>query len=200
MHKASLGAHVGRRQTRQNRVLQLARDTTTGRHKGRKGRVIVVGALEHPGHGVRDIVDTRAGEALLPQYGDRFVQIAATVFEVGSWSAHLGDKAAEPLGNRVARPGVGHGDPNTVDAVEREGLWSELMVMGITGQDGHNLARAQANTDVDHPDEAVTKGSLAQGRAPEHTDRFDTDDRESHDPIDDGLRAWRFLDAKSPRE
>src|SRR5881628_1819517 len=40
----------------------------------------------------------------------------------------------------------------------REGIWSELMVMGVTGQDSHNLTGAQANADVDHPDEAVTKG------------------------------------------
>ena len=84
--------------------------------------------------------------------------------------------------------------------LQREGTWRELMVMGITGQDGQHLARAQANTDVEHPDQAIGKGRLAQGQALERTGRFDAHDAESHDPIDDGLRARRFLDAKSPRE
>ena len=73
-----------------------------------------------------------------------------------------------------------------------------LVGMGITGQDGQKLACAQANTDVDHPEKAVGKGRLAQGQPLERTGRFDADDAEPHDPIDDGLRAWRFLDAKSP--
>ena len=67
MHETGFGTHGGRRQTRQHRVLECARDTTTGRHKGLEGWVILVGALEHPGHGVRDIVDTRAGQPVLSQ-------------------------------------------------------------------------------------------------------------------------------------
>lgn len=84
--------------------------------------------------------------------------------------------------------------------LQREGTGGVLMVMGITGQDGHHLACAQANTDVEHPDEAVCKGCLSQGQAFEHTGRFDPDDRESHDPIDDGLWARCFVDAKGPSE
>jgi hypothetical protein len=72
--------------------------------------------------------------------------------------------------------------------------------MGITGQDGQQLACAQANTDVEHPDEAVRKGRLTQGQAPTPASRFDAHYGESHDPVDDGLRAWRSLDAKSPGE
>jgi hypothetical protein len=74
------------------------------------------------------------------------------------------------------------------------------MVMGITGQDRQPLPRAQANTEVEHPDEAVGKGRRAQGQALERPGRFDPDEAESHDPIDAGLRAWRFLDAKSPHQ
>ena len=74
------------------------------------------------------------------------------------------------------------------------------MVMGIKGQDGQDLARAQANADVDHPDQAVGKGRLAQGQALEAAGRFNADDRESYHPIDDGLRARCFLDTKSPSE
>ena len=83
----------------------------------------------------------------------------------------------EQLGNGFARPGIRHADPNTVDMLQREGAWSELMVLGITGQDGQYLARAQANTDVDHPDQAIGKGRLAQGQALEAAGRFDADDR-----------------------
>ena len=128
------------------------------------------------------------------------MQVAATVFEVGGRAAHHGDEAAEQLGNRVARPGISHGDPNTVDTVQRESTGSAVMVMGVNSQDGQNLARAQANTEIDQPDEAVTKGCLRQGQAPQHTGGIDADDRESYHPINDGLRARCFLDAKSPRE
>ncbi len=47
MHKAGLGAHGGRRQARQEGVLELARDPTTGRHKTLEGRVVLVIAFEH---------------------------------------------------------------------------------------------------------------------------------------------------------
>ena len=47
------------------------------------------------------------------------------------------------------------------------------MVLGIDGQNGQYLARAQANTDVDHPDEAIGEGRLAQGQDLECTGRFD---------------------------
>ena len=46
-HKAGCGADCGRRQTRQQRGLEVARDAATGGHKGRKGGVIVGGTLEH---------------------------------------------------------------------------------------------------------------------------------------------------------
>ena len=161
MHKAGFGADCGRRQTRQNRVLELTRDASTSRQKGLTGRVSVVGALEHPGDGVRDIVDARAGQPLFSQEGDGFVQVAATVFEGRGRTAHDGEKASEQLGNDFACPGIRDGNPNTVDPLQREGIWSALMVMGVTGQDRHNLPGAQANAAVDHPDEAVTQGRQA---------------------------------------
>ena len=61
------------------------------------------------------------------------MEIAATVFEVGNWPAHLGDETTEQLGNRFASPGIRHAAPNTVDMLQREGTWSALMVMGIKG-------------------------------------------------------------------
>jgi hypothetical protein len=87
-----------------------------------------------------------------------------------------------------------------VDTVQREGTWREVMVRGITGSDGQYLARTQAQTEVEQPDQAVGKGRLAQRQALEAAGRFNPDDAESHDPIDDGLRARGFLEAKSPSE
>ena len=104
--------------------------------------MLLIGALEHPGHGVRDIVDARAGQSLLPQDGNGFVEIAAPVFEGGGRATHPGDEAVEQRGNRVARPGIRHRDAETVDPVQREGARHELMVRGIYGQHGQNLARA----------------------------------------------------------
>ena len=74
------------------------------------------------------------------------------------------------------------------------------MVMGIPGQDGQHFTRAQANADIDHPDEAIGKGGLAEGEAPKGAGRLEAHDREPDHPIDDGVRAWCFLDAKNPRE
>src|SRR5713101_3453435 len=137
MHTSGLGLDVGRRQTRQQGVLACARDTTTGRQKSRKARMLLVDALEHARHGVREIVDTRAGQPMLTQYGHSLVEIAAPVFAVGGRAAHLGDETTEQLGNRVACPGIRHRAPNTVDTVQREGPWREVMGMGLTGQEDH---------------------------------------------------------------
>src|SRR5712692_3831670 len=71
-----------------------------------------------------------------------------------------------------------------------------MMVMDINGQDGQDFTCAQANTAIDHPDEAVGKGGLAQREAPKGAGRVETHDGEPEDPIDDGLRARRFVDAQ----
>jgi hypothetical protein len=121
----------------------------------------LVGALAHPGHGVRAIVEARARQPVLIQDGDRFVQLAATLFEVGTWAAQLGDEALEHRRDGGARPRIRHRDPKTVDMRQREGTGAVLMVMGILGQDGQHLACAQVKTEGEHPDEAVRKGRLA---------------------------------------
>jgi hypothetical protein len=200
MHKAGCGAHVWRRHTRQKRVCACARDTTTGRQKGLEGRVSVGGALAHPGYGMRDIVDARAGQCSFTQQGDVVVPVAATVFAGGGRRAHHGEEAAEQCGNRVARPGIRHAAPTTVDTLQTQRPWSELMVMGLNGQDGHNLARAQANAALDHPEEAVAQGGLEQGHAPQHASGVDADDRESSHPMDEGVRTRGFRDAEGPRQ
>src|SRR5712691_6450215 len=124
------------------------------------------------------------------------MQLAAAVFEVGGRAAHHRYEAPEQLSNRVARPGGGYRYPYTADTVDRESTGSALMVMGVTGQHGQNLSGTQANADIDHPDEAVTKGGLAQRRASKHAGGVDADEGESYHPVDDRLRARRFVDAK----
>jgi len=42
MHKAGFGAHFGRRQTRQDRLFDVARDAPTGGHNGLEGWMVVV--------------------------------------------------------------------------------------------------------------------------------------------------------------
>lgn len=200
MQQAGVGAHSGRHHTRQQRGLACARDTATGRHQGRTGRGIWVDALAPPSHSVRDIVEARAGQPVRLQSGDRLVPSAATVFAGGGRAAHHGDEAAEPRGHRVARPGISHGDPQTVDTVQSERTGSAWMVMGVNSQDGHNRARAQAKTAIEPPDEAVTTGCLRPGQAPQHAGGIDADDREASHPMHDGLRARCVLEAKSPRE
>src|SRR5712692_12114461 len=71
-----------------------------------------------------------------------------------------------------------------------------MMVMDINGQDGQDFTHAQANTAIDHPDEAVGKGGLAQREAPKGAGRVETHDGEPDDPMDDGLRARLFVDAQ----
>src|SRR5712691_5087240 len=122
------------------------------------------------------------------------------VFEVGGRATHLGDEAVEQGGNRVARPGLRYRDADTVDPVQREGARYELMVMGVSGQHSQNLACAQANTDIDQPDQAVAQGGLAQRQALQQAGRLGADHRKARHPIDHGLRTRGFLDAQRPSE
>jgi len=202
MHQAGCGAYVRWRQTRQHRGRACARDPPTGRHKGRACRGILREALAHPGHGVRAIVATRAAQslALLTQSGNGLLPSAAPVFAGGGRASHGSEAAAAPRGKRLARPGIRHAAPETVDRLQGEGPWSAGRGMGLTGQDGQHLARAQAHTAVDHPAEAVRTGGRTQGQALEHASRCDAHSGASHDPSDEGLRAGRLLDAKDPRE
>jgi len=141
--------------------------------------MVWVEALEHPGHGVRAIVEARACSAWRLQQGDGSLQLTATVFEGGGWATHHRDEAPAQVGHRVARPGGGSRYPETADTVYREGTGSELMVMGVTGQHGQNLAGPHAHAEIDHPHEAMTKEGLAQGHASEHAGGVDADECES---------------------
>ncbi len=92
--------------------------------------MVLVRALEHAGSRMGDIINARARQAVFGQHVDGFVQIAPPVFEGGSGAAQLGDEPLEHLGNRVAGPGIGHGDGDAVDVGERRGTVHEMMVMG----------------------------------------------------------------------
>ena len=59
------------------------------------------------------------------------MQLTASIFEIGRWSAHLSDEPLKHLGNGFARPGLGHRDPNAVDMRERGSTVNEVIVMGI---------------------------------------------------------------------
>jgi hypothetical protein len=198
IHTAGFRADFGRYQTRQNGVLEVARDAPTGGHKGLKGGVSVGGALAHRGHGVSNVVDARAGQAFLLQEGDGFAQIPAPVFAVGGRAAQLGDEAAEQVGNRFTCLGIGYGDSQTVDPVESKSPGRQGMVLGVNGQDGQHLAHTQTNADIHHPDEARTAGGRVQGAALQQASGIAADQRESRDPIDDRLRTRGFRDA-TPR-
>ena len=66
------------------------------------------------------------------------------------------------------------------------------MVRGIEGHNSENLARAQAHTALDEPEEAMAEGRLAQGQAAWAARGLDADDGESHDPLDAGVRTRRL--------
>ena len=97
------------------------------------------------------------------------MQIAAVVFEIGGGATHGGDESLEEVGNGITVPGGGHGNPDTVDLAQSGRLGLTLMVMGIEGQHGKNLARSQANADIDHPNEPIAKGGTVQRQAPQGT-------------------------------
>jgi hypothetical protein len=71
-----------------------------------------------------------------------------------------------------------------------------MMGMGIDGHDDSYLARAQANTAIDHPEQAVADGRLVQGHTPQETSGLQADHGEADDPVDDGVRTRCSLDAK----
>ena len=71
-----------------------------------------------------------------------------------------------------------------------------LMMMGIEGSHSKHLARTQANADIDHPDEAIGKGSLIEGHAPHGPGRVDADDRQPDHPMEDRLRTRCLADTE----
>jgi hypothetical protein len=197
-HEAGLGAHGGRRHARQECVLELARGPATRRHQALEGRMGLGGALEHAGGGMGEIVKARAAQTVVLEQGGRFLESAAAVFEGGSGATHLGHEAFEPLGKRCSRPGISHRHAHTVDMAQSGSTTDEPMMMGLPGQHGEHLARAQPDAAIDQPDEAVGKGGLLQGHAPHGAGRIDAHDGAPDHPMDDRVRPRGFLDPERP--
>ena len=66
--------------------------------------------------------------------------------------------------------------------------------MGLEPSNGDNLARAQTNAEIDHPDQAVAEGGLAQGPASQRTSGFEPPDRESAHEVElDMIREERAM-------
>ncbi len=198
--KPRCGPDCGRRQTRATRVRECARDPTTGRQKRGHCGVRLGGALEHARYGVSDLVEAWAGQSLLIEGGHGLGESAASVFEGGGRATHLGDEAVEPRGHRVARPGLRPRDAETVDPVQRAGARYELRGRGVYGQNGPHLARAQAHTASDQPDQAVAKGGLAQRPALKPAGRLGADPRQARHPLDDGVRTRCWLAPPRPSQ
>jgi hypothetical protein len=74
------------------------------------------------------------------------------------------------------------------------------MVVSMQSQHGENLAATQANTEIDDPDEVIAKGGRLQRQTPTGAGRVHAHDGKPGDPIDDGLGARRFTDAKGARQ
>jgi len=53
--------------------------------------------------------------------------------------------------------------PDAASVLPERGAWREVMVMGIHAKRLKSCP-CQANTDIDHPDEALLKGISAQGK------------------------------------
>jgi hypothetical protein len=136
LHQAGLGTHGRRRHTRQEGVLERARDAPAGRHNTLAGGVVVVIALEPAGGRVGDSVDAGACQPAFLQPVDGFVPLAAPVFAVDRRAAHVGDAMPEDQGTGCTRPRLGDRAPATVDVLQRGGPVAKLMVRGVDGQTG----------------------------------------------------------------
>jgi len=120
-HQAGFGAPGGRRQTRQDRLVDVAQDAPTGGPTGRAGWMVSGGALAPRGHGVRPLGDAGTPQALRLQAGDSVAPLTATVFEGGGRATQPGDQTPEARGHRVARPGIRHRDPHAAGGLQRRG-------------------------------------------------------------------------------
>ena len=127
--------------------------------------MLLVAPLEHIGHGVRDVVDDWAAQPALAQHVGGFFELAAAVFEVGRGAARHRDDALKQVCQAVAGPGGRHRDGDTAYVLKTRGATGQLVVVGIKGQHTEQLARAECEAGVNHPDQAVGKGNQVPGSA-----------------------------------
>ena len=92
-------------------------------------------------------------------------ELAAAVFEVGRGAARHRDDALKQVCQAVAGPGGRHRDGDTAYVFKTRGATGQLVVVGIKGQHTEQLARAECEAGVNHPDQAVGKGNQVPGSA-----------------------------------
>ena len=172
IHQARLGLDLGRCQTGQNGVLEATRHLAARREKGGKLRVRLIAPLEHVGHGVRDVVDHRATQPALAPHVGGFFELAAPVFEGGRGAAHHRDDTLEQVCQAFTAPGGRYGDRDTAHVVKARGTTGEWVVVGIEGQHTEQLARAECDAGINHPDQPIGKGDQVPGSALKPLDRL----------------------------
>jgi len=146
------------------------------------------------GDHMRDVLNRWACESLFAKQANGFVQIGATVLEVGCRATGCGNDALEEGCNGVSSPGIGHRHRHTAHVLKAGSGGSELVVLGSERQDSEDLARTECNAQVDHPDPAV--GELGSQSSFESASRLCAHQGESGHPVDDGLGAGCSVKAK----
>jgi len=155
IHEAGFCLHFRGSQTGQNGLLEFACNAAASRNKGLEHRMVAVPGFEKVCDNMRDVVDAGAAQCTLIQQADGLLQVAAAVFEVSGWASHDGDEALKEGGDELAGPRVGHADRDAVHILKTGSIGHEPMVMSVERQHGQDLAGAQSNAHIDHPDETI---------------------------------------------
>jgi len=200
MHAAGRGAPGGWRHAGQQRVRALPRGPATGRHKAIAGRMRWVGACEPAGSGRGEIIQARAGPAVVREQGDGFLPRTAMVVARGGGTPQLRAQPLAPRGNRFPCPRIGHRPPETVDVAQSGSAGLQLMMRGSPGQHGHDRARAQADTAIDPPEQALGKRRRVEGHAPHGTGRIEAHDGASAPPSAARVRPRCLVAAQGPSQ
>jgi len=155
MHQSGFTREPRRNQASQNRVLELARDPTTNRQKGRKLGVMLIAPLEDVGHHMRDIIDRCTSESALSYALDGISELAPSVFQGGGGATHHGDDALEKRRDAGAIPGLGHRHRDAMNLPQGGGSRVQVVVTGIERSKGQDFAGSQSATDIDEPESAM---------------------------------------------
>lgn len=196
IHEPRFRLSLGRSQAGQNRLFELRGNTAACRQKGLQRGMVAIPVPEQIGNDVRNIVDRWASNPLFIQQTDSFAQIGAAIFQVSRWLAHGANEALEQGRDGLTRPGIGHRHSDTMHVLKTRSLGDELMVVSVHSQNRQDLARAQGNAHIDHPDETIAGRRPLQRQALQRGGRLDAHHGEPRHPVDDRLRTGRLLDAK----
>ena len=200
VHEPCLGLGLRGDETCEDRLLELAGDTSASRHENFKHRVLAIAPFDEIGDKVGDIVYGETSMSSLPQQSRAFLKIGPTVLEVGRGIAHDRNDTLEKGGDRLASPGIGHRHGDTMHAPKAGSAGADFVVTGIESQDGQNLSGPESDAGVDHPDESIGGRCACQGRAVQLRGGLDAHQGEPGYPIDDGLRTRCVHDPKCSGE